>query len=368
MTGAEFIVEWSRTRVVFGAGALERLGTELDTLDTRRRPACDDGQARRDDRECAGELGDRFAGVCDIAAMHVPADRVQRAVAEVDRIRPDALLAVGGGSAIGLAKAIARERPLPIVAVPTTYAGSEMTSIWGITSGDTKTTGRDPAVAPRLVIYDPVLTLSLPAHTSAASGMNAMAHAVEAMYAPDASPIASAAAEEAIRTLARALPSVVADSARSGRTNACIARRPLRPQWRSNWRRWDCITSCVMYLAASACRTRQLTPRCCRTWSPSTAPAAPEAMARIADALGVTDAAAGLRALNDTLGLTMSLGALGLKPDRCRARRRRRRVCDVPESPQRQRPAPSASCYSKLSSPAGVYGRSTHRRHGPAWY
>ena len=157
-----------------------------------------------------GELGNKLAGVCDLAAMHVPADRVQRAVAEVDRVRPDVLLAVGGGSAVGLAKAIARERPLPIVAVPTTYAGSEMTSIWGVTSGDTKTTGRDPAVAPRLVIYDPVLTLSLPPHTSAASGMNAMAHAVEAMYAPNASPIAAAAADEAIRTLARALPSVVA--------------------------------------------------------------------------------------------------------------------------------------------------------------
>ena len=205
-----FIVEWSRTRVVFGAGTIERLGTELDALGLAR---CLLVTTPRRDATIASvlaELGDRLAGVCDIAAMHVPSDRVQRALAEIDRIRPDVLVAVGGGSAVGLAKAIARERSLPIVAVPTTYAGSEMTSIWGITAGDTKTTGRDPAVAPRLVIYDPVLTLWLPPHTSAASGMNAMAHAVEAMYAPDASPMAAAVAEDAIRTLARALPSVLA--------------------------------------------------------------------------------------------------------------------------------------------------------------
>jgi maleylacetate reductase len=319
MTGADFIVEWSRTRVVFGAGSLERLGAELDTLGlapalheirrallvtTPRRDATIDNV--RD------ELGARLAGTCDFAAMHVPADRVQRAVAEVDRLRPDVLVAVGGGSAIGLAKAVARERPLPIVAVPTTYAGSEMTSIWGITTGDTKTTGRDPAVGPRLVIYDPVLTLSLPPHTSAASGMNAMAHAVEAMYASNASPIASAAAAEAIRTLARALPSVMAAPrdldartlALRGAHAAAMALE-LAPMGLHHklchvlggfgLPHAETHAALLPYVAAF------------------NAPAAPEAMARIAGALGAADAASGLRALNDTLGLTMSLAALGLK-------------------------------------------------------
>jgi maleylacetate reductase len=312
MTGAEFIAEWSRTRVVFGAGALERLGSELDTLGCAR--ALLVTTARRDAtiESVLTELGDRLAGVCDIAAMHVPAVRAQRAVAEVDRLRPDALLAVGGGSAIGLAKAIARERPVPIVALPTTYAGSEMTSIWGITSGDTKTTGRDPAVAPRLVIYDPVLTLSLPAHTSAASGMNAMAHAVEAMYAPRASPIAAAAADEAIRTLARALPSVVA--APRDLDARTLALRGAHAAAMS-------LELATMGLHHKLCHVlggfglphaathAALLPHVVAF----NAPAAPEAMARIASALGVDDAASGLRALNDTLGLTMSLGALGLK-------------------------------------------------------
>lgn len=312
MTGAEFIVEWSRTRVVFGAGALARLGTELDTLGLSR--ALIVTTARRDatGENVRAELGDRLAGVCDIAAVHVPVDRVQRAVAEVDRIRPDVLVAVGGGSAIGLAKAVVRERPLPIVAAPTTYAGSEMTSIWGITSGDTKTTGRDPAVAPRLVIYDPVLTLSLPAQTSAASGMNAMAHAVEAMYATKASPIAAAAADEAIRTLARALPSVVAAPrdldartlALRGAHAAAVALE-LAPM---GLHHKLCHVLGGLGLPHAATHAALLSHVVAFN-----APAAPEAMARIADALGVDDAASGLRALTDTLGLTMSLGALGLK-------------------------------------------------------
>jgi len=311
MTEAAFIAEWARVRVVFGAGALERLGTELDTLGPARVLLVT--TARRDAtiEKVLAELGHRLCGVCDLAAMHVPADRVQRAVAEVDRIRPDALLAVGGGSAVGLAKAISRRQPLPIVAVPTTYSGSEMTSIWGITTGDTKTTGRDPAVAPRLVIYDPVLTLSLPPHTSAASGMNAMAHAVEAMYARNASPIATAAGEEAIRTLAGALPAIVATPhdlpartlALRG-AHAAAMSLELAPM---GLHHKLCHVLGGFGLPHAATHAALL-PHVVAF----NAPAAPEAMARIAAALGANEAAAGLRALNDRLGLTMSLGTLGL--------------------------------------------------------
>ena len=328
MTSTEFIADGRRTRVVFGAGAIRGLGAELDAFGATRVPL-DDARgtlsesrrvlvvttARRDAtiERVRAELGDRLAGICDIAAMHVPADRVQRAVADVDRMRPDALLAVGGGSAIGLAKAIVRERPLPIAAIPTTYAGSEMTSIWGITSGDTKTTGRDPAVAPGLVIYDPELTLTLPPHTSAASGMNAMAHAVEATYAPSRSPVASAAAEEAIRTLALALPRVLASPrdldartlAMRGAHAAAIALE-LAPMGLHHK-----LCHVLGGFGLPHAETHAaLLPHVVAF----NAPAAPEAIARIARALGVTDAAAGLRALNETLGLAMSLGALGLNP------------------------------------------------------
>ncbi|MBN7130700.1 iron-containing alcohol dehydrogenase, partial [Burkholderia multivorans] len=115
----------------------------------------------------------------------------------------------GGGSTIGLGKAIALESSLPILAVPTTYAGSEMTPIFGLTEDRLKRTGRDARVLPRTVLYDPSLTLSLPPGISAASGVNAMAHAVEALYADDANPVISLMAEESIRALGEALPAIV---------------------------------------------------------------------------------------------------------------------------------------------------------------
>ncbi|SAL51539.1 iron-containing alcohol dehydrogenase [Caballeronia turbans] len=118
-------------------------------------------------------------------------------------------MAIGGGSSIGLAKAIALESGIQIVAIPTTYAGSEMTPIYGITENGTKKTGRDLRVLPRAVIYDPELTLSLPTRMSATSGMNAIAHCVEALYATNANPVTSIMAEEGIRYLARALPRIV---------------------------------------------------------------------------------------------------------------------------------------------------------------
>jgi maleylacetate reductase len=255
-------------------------------------------------------LGHRLAGVCDLAAVHVPMDRVREAMADVDRMRPDALLAFGGGSSVGLAKAVVLDRPLPIVAVPTTYSGSEMTSVWGITDGTSKRTGRDPRVAPRIVFYDPTLTLALPPAVSAASGMNAIAHAVEALYAADASATAAAAADQGIASLARALPEVLM--------------HPDNLEVRSRVMRGAHLAGVALQHSSMG-----LHHKICHVLGGSfglphaethaailpyvvafNAPAAPDAMSRIARALGASDAAEGLRALNKTLGLTMSLQEL----------------------------------------------------------
>jgi alcohol dehydrogenase class IV len=141
----------------------------------------------------------------------VPVEVAERARAAAAACEADSVVAVGGGSAIGTAKAIALTTELPIVAVPTTYAGSEMTPVWGLTEASRKTTGRSPVVLPTVVVYDPELTLSLPPGLSATSGINALAHGVEAFYAPGASPVSSLLAEEAIRALAEGLPAVVRD-------------------------------------------------------------------------------------------------------------------------------------------------------------
>ncbi|MFZ3555868.1 maleylacetate reductase [Streptomyces sp. BH055] len=145
--------------------------------------------------------------------MHVPVAAAERARAAAAEHEVDLLVSVGGGSTTGLAKAIALNSGLPIVAVPTTYAGSEVTSVWGLTEGNRKTTGSDPRVLPRSVVYDASLTLSLPVALSVASGLNALAHCVDSMWGPRTDPVDQALAGEGIRALAAGLPDVVADPA-----------------------------------------------------------------------------------------------------------------------------------------------------------
>ena len=139
-------------------------------------------------------------------------------------MRADGLVAAGGGAAIGLAKIIARDLGLPIVAVPTTYSGSEATAIWGMSEGERKFTGKDTRVLPRTIVYDPELTLALPAAVSAASAMNAMAHCVEGLWVPDRTPFLMALASDAARRFAAHLPRVVADgSDRAARAQCLVA-------------------------------------------------------------------------------------------------------------------------------------------------
>ena len=143
--------------------------------------------------------------------MHVPVEVAARGREAAAKHNVDAIVSVGGGSTTGLAKAIALTTGLPVVAVPTTYAGSEATAIWGLTEGDRKTTGTDPRVLPKVIVYDATLTLTLPVPISVASGLNALAHCVDAMWAPRADPINAALAGEGIRSLATGLPRVVSD-------------------------------------------------------------------------------------------------------------------------------------------------------------
>ena len=200
-------------RVTFGVDAISNLSDEADRAGlTRAVVLCTASQADIA-RTALSALGGRGAGLFTDARMHVPVETAAAALNYVDEVGADGCIAVGGGSSIGLGKAIALKAGLPIIAVPTTYAGSEMTPIWGITRGGRKQTGRDPAVLPTSVIYDPQITTSLPSEISAASGLNAVAHAVEALYAPDASPIISLMAEEGVRAIVGALPAIVADGA-----------------------------------------------------------------------------------------------------------------------------------------------------------
>ena len=200
-------------RVVFGRGSLARLPEEVAALGlTRVLVLCSPEQAATG-QLVADALGDRAAGVLAEARMHVPVEVAHRAQALAAELGADGCVAVGGGSAVGLGKAIALEHGLPVLAVPTTYAGSEMTPVWGLTADGVKKTGRDPRVLPVSVVYDPELTLTLPVAMSVTSGMNAIAHAVEGLYAPDGTPIVSLMAAEGVRALVSALPRIAAEPA-----------------------------------------------------------------------------------------------------------------------------------------------------------
>lgn len=228
-TYAASVLDDRDVRVVFGRGSLGQVAAEARTLGgpvlliSGRHDA---GAAETVSRE----LGEDLAGRIGEVREHVPVELASEASAAARAVNARLLVSIGGGSATGLAKAVAKDRGLPILAVPTTYAGSEMTPVWGLSDHDQKTTGRDPRVLPRVVVYDPVLTVSMPPELTAASGMNALAHAVESLYALDRTSMSSSIAEEAIAALAQGLPRVVREP---GDLDART--RTLRGAWLAGW-------------------------------------------------------------------------------------------------------------------------------------
>ena len=216
MTTRRFSYQPSSQRIVFGAGARRDLGDECRRLGAGRlllvATAGELARSRALLAAVAGRIAGEFTGVRE----HVPVEVAAAAREVAAAVSADGLLTVGGGSATGTAKAVALETGLPIVAVPTTYAGSEVTPVWGLTEGGHKRTGRSSTVLPKTVIYDPELTTSLPAAVTAASGMNAVAHCVEALALPGTDPVSALLAAEGVRVLAAGLPAVADDGADLG--------------------------------------------------------------------------------------------------------------------------------------------------------
>lgn len=198
------------TRIVFGAGALSQAGAEVERLGGERVMLIHSGMTRAAADDVAAQLGSRLALEWSEVAQHVPVDLADRARSAASENAVDTVVTIGGGSSTGLGKALALSHRIPVVAVPTTYAGSEQTTIYGLTGGEHKQTGKDPIVLPRVVVYDPELTLGLPPGVTGPSAFNALAHSVEALWAPGCNPITSAIALEGVRAIARSLPQAMA--------------------------------------------------------------------------------------------------------------------------------------------------------------
>jgi maleylacetate reductase len=200
------------SRVLFGVNKLDRLSEELSRLGAGRALVVCTAQRRAEGEAIVSRLGREAAGLFAGAQMHVPIEVAREARTYARRIGADCIIAIGGGSTIGLGKAIALESESSVLAIPTTYAGSEMTPIYGITEVGLKKTGVDPRVLPKTVIYDPLLTLGLPIAISVCSGINAIAHAAEGLYSRDANPVTTLMAEDGIRALVDSLPIIYRDA------------------------------------------------------------------------------------------------------------------------------------------------------------
>lgn len=329
-----FVHEPLPGRIVFGAGSIDCVPEEIEALGCARVLVIAGGSAAQVGGWIADALGRRAAGHLDRVRQHVPETLAAEARAAAEEAGADGLCSVGGGSATGLAKAVAVETGLPILAVPTTYAGSEVTPIYGISAprfltgppatasaeekgvaAERKRTGRDLRVLPKTVVYDPALTIGLPPRVTAVSGFNALAHAVAALCAPAGNPVAALHAEEAIRVLARALPAAVrAPTDLDARRDALYA----------------------AYLAASAMAVAGtgLHHRLCHILGGSFdlvhaevhAALLPHTVAhdrgltndgrrRVARALGAADAAAGLHRLAREVEVPTSLADIGMPAD-----------------------------------------------------
>ncbi|WP_149745929.1 maleylacetate reductase [Rhizobium sp. RU35A] len=206
-----FVYTGHPARVLFGFGTTDRLPEEVARLGASRALILSTPHQEGQAAHLASLLGSASAGIFAEAAMHTPVDVSERATECASKLSADVIVSVGGGSTTGLGKAIALRTDLPQIVLPTTYAGSEMTPILGETQNGIKTTQTTTRVLPEVVIYDVDQTMELPVGLSGTSGINAIAHAVEALYARDGNPVISALALEAVKALATSLPKIAQD-------------------------------------------------------------------------------------------------------------------------------------------------------------
>ncbi|MFJ6651385.1 maleylacetate reductase [Microbacterium sp. NPDC091313] len=299
-------------RVLFGTGkARDHAVSALEGLGAQRVLLIAD--------QFAMELSDAIAAQAPVVerihdiVQHVPVEKGRAAVELAESAGIDAVVTIGGGSATGLAKVVARDTGLPIVAIPTTFAGSEATNVWGQTEGERKTTGVDDRVLPRVIVYDAALSLSLPGHLATASGLNAVAHAVDGFWAPRADPINAALGTEGLRALVPGLRALHADAddllARERTLYGAYLAAVAFASAGSGMHHKICHVLGGAYALSHA----EMHAIVLAYVTAFNAPAAPAAASRVSSALGGADAAAGLYELRAELGIVGSLAELGLQ-------------------------------------------------------
>lgn len=315
MMKGSFVYQMLPARVVFGRGTIAALPAEAERLGLRRLLVLSTPEQVGLAERVRKFLGDRAAGIFGLATIHTPIEVTKQALELVEAERIDGVVSAGGGSATGLGKAIALRTDLPQIVLPTTYAGSEMTPILGETQDRRKTTQRSPKIQPEVVIYDVDLTLTLAPLMSALSAFNALAHAVEALYAPDSNPIVEMMAEDGVRAIVAALPKVL--------------KEPTNPEARASllygaWLCACCLGVTTMGLHHKLCHTlgglfdlpHAQTHAIVLPYALAhNAPMVPEAMTRLCRAIGSDDAAGALLRLGHDCGIPLALRDIGMPHD-----------------------------------------------------
>ncbi|APZ51327.1 maleylacetate reductase [Salipiger abyssi] len=302
-------------RILFGFGTLDKLADEIRNAGMTRVLLLSTPQQAEQVGAVAKSLGDLSAGIFSDARMHTPAEVTEQALKSLKSLGADGIVSLGGGSTIGLGKALALRTNLAQIVIPTTYAGSEMTPILGETTDGVKRTLRSEKVLPETVLYDVELTMSLPVEMSGLSGMNAVAHAVEALYCKEANPITALIAAEGVRALTDALPRIAQDGGdREARSDALYGA----------WLCGTCLGTVGMALHHKLCHAiggAYDTPHAATHAIilphalAYTAPAIPEAMERLRAALKTDDPAGRLYEIGREIGAPEGLQALGMPED-----------------------------------------------------
>ncbi|KAH7138755.1 hypothetical protein B0J11DRAFT_476625 [Dendryphion nanum] len=310
-----FVYNVKPARIVFGSGTIQQLPQVLAQLGASRPLLLSTPHQTSQAQALSRILNDKIAGLFSEARMHTPTDVTQRAVDLGTSAEADTLVSIGGGSTIGLGKAVSIRMGLPHVAIPTTYAGSEVTPILGETADGRKETRTDPKILPSVVIYDVDLTLTLPVSLTATSGVNAIAHAVEALYAQNGNPIINILAVEGVKAISNALPELIEDPiSKTARSSALYGA----------WLCGTCLGSVGMSLHHKLCHilggsfdlphaeTHTIVLPHALSYN---APKVPEAMKRLAEALPGSDGDAirGLNVLLSKIKVERGLKSLGMR-------------------------------------------------------
>jgi len=301
-------------RVIFGNGSIQLLGDEITKLGAKSPLFCCTPGRENESKFLIESLNLVNAKLCPIAEQYIPLPMVKEGRRLAKKHRADCAVSYGGGTAVGLAKAIALEQEIPVISVVTTFSGSETTDLQAILTDGLRVGYKSEWILPKIIIYDPEAAMGVPVEILIPSGVNAIAHGVESCYSQGATPVNNLIAGEGISAMASALKRISSGEDNSnargdGLYGAWLCGTSLGSAGVALHHKFAHVLGSTFALEHSMVHTAALPYSVAYT-----APGAPEAMKHISAALGSngTPAATALYELNKEIGAPTSLKEIGM--------------------------------------------------------